>query len=264
MLPSFEKPPIAEVAIGVQFAHNVALRTLDYADVWAEFGKDDYPTYAEVPPLAPLAAFGQQTLINVDLPFMPPTPRYWFQSKDENGLIQLQANRLIYNWRQSPAGNRPYPRYESVVENFFKNYAIYSTFVSTKGHAVLPQLAEIAYVNIVTMGQDGFDEIGDILNGSFNLTAGPALPKPTGVQFAWQHYLSELNTFLNVTVTSLQAQEVPAVRIEISAFGPVDASNGADAVATLRAWFDDVRGRIVTLFKDITTTKAHQVWGLKA
>ena len=47
----------------------------------------------------------------------PPTQRYWFLTEDGTKLVQVQADRFMFNWRQVK-GDEIYPRYESLVPEF--------------------------------------------------------------------------------------------------------------------------------------------------
>ena len=96
-LPSFERPPVVEVAVGVHFLQLPGLNTvalLRLAQMWVT----RFPIVREQPaspppglPVGPIIFQVQNAL---------PPLRYWLLTDDESLLVQIQHDRLLLNWRQ--------------------------------------------------------------------------------------------------------------------------------------------------------------------
>src|SRR4051812_28021302 len=108
-LPDYARPPVIEVAVGVEFFPVEELDTVQLVrlhDVW----RDRYPLIQ----LQPEVASGPQ----LPIVFGGVLPvRLWSQSENQESLIQVQADRLIVNWRRF-AENREYPRYGTLRAEF--------------------------------------------------------------------------------------------------------------------------------------------------
>jgi len=72
--------------------------------------------------------------------------RHWLTSEDDVHLIQIQADRLVYNWRRG-LQNAPYPHFEYLQEKFWSIVEKWSTFL--KGIEKTLELTqwEVSYIN---------------------------------------------------------------------------------------------------------------------
>src|SRR6266550_8753630 len=97
-LPRFRKPPVSEVAVGVQFA---AFLTPVQLGLYYQRIKTRFPRVQVQPPIPPtFETFGETPSAPLTQIVIDSTrPRMWFLSEDENFLIQLQADKLFLNWR---------------------------------------------------------------------------------------------------------------------------------------------------------------------
>jgi uncharacterized protein (TIGR04255 family) len=116
-LPDYDRPPINEVVIGIQFAR-VDITGAHVGLFWNEL-RSEFPKVSEQPALAATAEILQPSR------FAPPIlqfsswhgSRHWLTSEDDIQLIQIQADRLFYNWRRGPDA-APYPHFESLQHKF--------------------------------------------------------------------------------------------------------------------------------------------------
>ena len=118
--PDFEKPPVVEVAVSLQFKPLESLRTPHFGLIWnllreerfsqVEDHGDIEPAFEEFE-TRPSPRLGVRVQAFDDA---PPLPRVWLLNNERNELIQLQKDRLVVNWRQGVT-EEPYPRYESLV-----------------------------------------------------------------------------------------------------------------------------------------------------
>jgi hypothetical protein len=114
--PHFAKPPIVEVACGIQFEGLERWRTPHYGQFWTKI-QPDYSDTEDHPPLArvrldPAPAFEPQVWSP-----LPPLRRVFFIRPPGNFLIQLQQNRLLHNWRKVADADE-YPRFDVAFERF--------------------------------------------------------------------------------------------------------------------------------------------------
>src|SRR6266436_4791123 len=95
-LPRFQKPPVSEVALGVQFP---AVLNPVHLGLYYQRVKARFPKLQVQPPVPPsFETFGASPTMTFSIQLQPGLqPRMWFLSEDETSLIQLQSDRLIFN-----------------------------------------------------------------------------------------------------------------------------------------------------------------------
>jgi len=112
---SFRRPPVIEVAIGIEFVTPAPLAVQSVFDLRETLG-EAYPRVELQPPLPPLPPLGVSGTY-LGLQFGGPANRWWFLSGDDSRLIQLQQDRLLLNWRRT-AQDSVYPRFHSLLPEF--------------------------------------------------------------------------------------------------------------------------------------------------
>ena len=132
------QPPVIEVACGVVFRQLTRLKIPHYGRMWTDF-LSDLPKCEHAIPIAEA----------VDPVTQLPLPRVWFIGESENDLVQLQSDRLIFNWRKIRAEDR-YPGHDSVLRRF-RNYLVpFGAFLKQHGVGDLEDLTcELRYINHV-------------------------------------------------------------------------------------------------------------------
>src|SRR5690348_7008800 len=100
--PEFQAPPVAEVAIGVQFDPPITLTSAHLGGIWDVF-REKLPKTQDQPPLpyiieGPVESRGQLPLLRVM--GAAPLPRCWFLNEGESELLQIQGDKFIRNWRK--------------------------------------------------------------------------------------------------------------------------------------------------------------------
>ncbi len=114
-LPDYERPPVIEVVCGILFKSIDKLLAPHLGLLWEKY-KTEYPVCREVPPLAPvIERFEEAPRIDLQLADVPPLPRIWFVDEKENGIIQVQRDRFLHNWKKVLPEDE-YPRYPQVIE----------------------------------------------------------------------------------------------------------------------------------------------------
>ena len=105
-LPDFERPPVIEVALSVQFKRLEALRSAHLGLLWAKFRPEGFPRTEDHAPLEPAFERFDPNLLRTQLGIevrasdLPPLPRVWFLNEAGSELIQIQRDRFVHNWRK--------------------------------------------------------------------------------------------------------------------------------------------------------------------
>ena len=112
-LPSYRAPPVTEMTMGILFEGLVGYNSVLARGFWDK-AKSTYPIIEEHPPLPPtFETFGggnSAAQFQIELLASPMQPRFFFVSEDRSELLQLQRDRMHYNWRRTQ-GKPDYPRY---------------------------------------------------------------------------------------------------------------------------------------------------------
>lgn len=158
-LPSFERPPVNEVVLSIQFASLPLFRNVHGGLLWERF-RNDYPDVSEQPPLpvmfetfggmqTPPPAFEFQALLT------PPIARFLFEASDGRELVQIQPDRILHNWRKKEEGDE-YPRYEAIRSRFQDEVAKLADFLAAENLGDLrPNQCEVIYVNTIELPEGG-------------------------------------------------------------------------------------------------------------
>jgi uncharacterized protein (TIGR04255 family) len=263
-LPDYERPPIVEMVLGVQFAELPGFKTVHAGLLWEEKFRAAYPRFSEQAPLEPsFEVFNSQQRLKFEIKQMPGLPpRLWFMNEKDDELVQIQANRFIRNWRGEGMN---YPRYERLRESFFCDLQEFGSFLKHRNIGTIqPNQCEITYVNRLRLeGCDLGIKPGVALK-LFHPEAllpsdeGERLPDPEGCNLSARYVLKDANGEprgrLHVTVQPWQRE--PDLRLDMIVRG-MPASPDLKAVAD---FFDEGRKTIVNGFTAITTERMHQEW----
>ncbi len=140
---------VNEVVCGVLFKSIESLQAPYLGILWERYRKD-YPACQEVPPLIPVVErYGEEGSAQVKPEFaeIPPLPRVWFVHASGNGIIQVQRDRFLHNWRKLQVSDS-YPRYEQVFEMFAGHLSTFRKFLEENKLGIMEPLQyEMTYVN---------------------------------------------------------------------------------------------------------------------
>lgn len=121
--PTFEKPPIVEFVLGIQFDALSGLSTAHYGQFWDLLGRDDWTGPRDQAPIQEaFERFDRKPIaaeLKLQLETMPPLPRLTLISnrEDKDRLVQFQPTRLHLNWRPVEKKSS-YPSYKSLIAEF--------------------------------------------------------------------------------------------------------------------------------------------------
>jgi uncharacterized protein (TIGR04255 family) len=262
LLPSFVRPPLDEVAADLQFSP-LPIKAADIG-AFRSLIADEYPNSTDVPPLPP-------SFETEGISFIPPfalnlggglLPRSWFISSDDEHVVQLQADRLIINWRLRPNGGA-YPRYPEVRQRLVAAHEALTVFVHQHGYPdVMPNQCDLSYFNKIPLPPGAeWGEIHRLLKG---ITLNSSLPE--GEQFSDCHLVLRRlirdhneNAFRRLHVECRPIQ----VGIDQKAWALNITVKGRPAEPNLAAalnFFDTAHVEIVRCFAAITTVEMHRQW----
>jgi uncharacterized protein (TIGR04255 family) len=163
VLPSYDNPPVNEVVCGLTFKSIDKLLAPHVGVLWLKY-KDEYPACREVPPLAPtIERFDDSPPESptVELHDVPPLPRIWFIHSNDNGVVQLQRDRFLHNWRKVRPDDE-YPRYHSVKKMFQEKFAVFEAFLEEMQLGVVHvRQCEMTYINHIPKGE-GWQSAEDV------------------------------------------------------------------------------------------------------
>src|ERR1700730_18245 len=173
-VPDFERPPVNEVILSIQFATLEKMKSAHIGLLWARF-RAQYPDVSEQGPInAVFETFGAPPQPGPHIRFeqflSPPTPRYWFEKSGTPDLLQVQQNRIIHNWRKH--GDEPiYPRYETLRDRFETEVNQFISFLDEEKIGELrPNQCEVTYMNIIEL--PGSERVHDRLEKITPVWAG--------------------------------------------------------------------------------------------
>jgi len=249
-LPAYMKPPVIEVVCGIAFKKIEHFKAPHLGLFWQKV-RGDYPTFQHAPPLG-FPPEPSESAVEFELPL----PRLWFINEKKNGLIQLQNNRFLYNWRKMHQ-DEPYPHYRSVVKEFKTNFDIFNKFLEEENLGPLnPTDCELTYINHILKGE-GWEScagIHDVLPDlDWRLDNNRFLPEPRHIGWQASFALPEDKGRLHVKLEqgARKIDNRPMFILEISGRG-LGADKSLDAIWN---WYDLAHKWIVCGFTDLTSTK---------
>lgn len=267
LLPEFENPPVIEVVLGVQF-ERLALRTVDTGRLWEAF-RADFPNVQEHPPLEPsFEMFGTTRAgaggVRLELMHGPlPLPRLWFVNAEGTELLQLQADRLIHNWRKA-GDSASYPRYEAIKDSYLAELARFEAFLAEIGQGPLRcNQCEVTYVNhIVSTDDENLCATPEqVLKLLAPANSGGRLPPLESARCQWSFVLQADD---GRPIGRLHANAQPAtsrdgramIALTMTARGTPKGPTTTEAAA----FIDIGRAAVVHGFAAVTTETMHARW----
>jgi len=274
-LIGFERPPVGEVALTLQFPSDAI--ELDVLAGFLTAVRSEFPL-TERQPTAPRMheQFDvPQPQPGFEITLEPPNalPRTWLISSDGVRLIQLQTDRISLNWRRADDAV-PYPRYATLRRDLGRYLKTLRRCFDETGRKMPPvDLTEVTYVNpIDAPGPSrggGHPELAKIVNRVRPRPRKSFLPhaEDAQVQARWRIPGNDVGAG-GRPVGRLYMTAAPGVRpptgepiYVMTLVGRVIPA-GNDESAAWRA-LDTAHEWVVLGFKDLTTQDMHELWGLR-
>lgn len=255
--PSFRNPPVGEVVCGIQFRPLTQFQAPHYGIFWEQIRKE-FPRCRTVAPLATGQPIDMQpnepTEITVQfVANAPDMPRVWFISKDDTCLVQLQPDRLLFNWREGPS-RAPYPRFKTIIKKFRDIFGKFDKFVNTNGLGELSLLqTEVTYINHIKFapGFESFADIGEVFPDFSWRRGDRTVSAPDNFQFRSTHPLLN-DGKLQVSIGSARSRtdKSPLIRFDLTARGSATLLKNVNEIWN---WYDLANETIVDAFIDLTS-----------
>lgn len=267
-LPKFDRPPVSEVVMSVQFDPLTTLAPIHLGRWWTGERRERYPITEERPPLepaieefnvpAPVPAF------NFRIAGGLPTPAIWFLTEDRTELLQIQRDRFTRNWAKR-SGEEEYPSYDELWPAFERDFTEFSQYLEEEkiGSPSLLQ-CEITYVNPIRadLNWKKHGELDKVLAPWSGQTTEGFLPDPDDIQVSLRYTIpapdGEPAGRLYVKVEpAMSPDSTPTVLMTLSARGrPFE-----QGLQGTKAFLDRGHEWIVWGFTTLTTKSMHEQWG---
>jgi uncharacterized protein (TIGR04255 family) len=258
-LPDFDRPPVNEVVCGIQFLPLKAMTVPYLGLLWQKF-RSVYPKCREVAPLIPVIERFDEPSPEEPNPFGDafPSPRIWFETTDGNGLIQVQRDRFLHNWKKER--DDEYPHYDRVIARFRDCLTTFEQFLQENSlENISPTQYELTYTNHIDQGHGwtSMGEIGGIFpDFDWRKSAQRFLPAPEAINWQTLFILPERAGRLRVSIrlAKRRSDGLPTFLLELTARGiSTDRSRPA-----MWLWFDLAHEWIVRGFTDLTSDTMHK------
>ncbi|BCJ71658.1 hypothetical protein CS0771_12020 [Catellatospora sp. IY07-71] len=256
--PRFDRPPVREVALTVQFDALQTMQTLTLAPLRVDWSPE-YPKLSEVAPRSPLTRTGANVeFVSSEAPW--PVPRCTFISADGNRAIEIQHDRFGVTWSfDSDAPS--YPGFGALSAELAARFGQFEALInSSLGVDIQVNDVEIEYENHIE-GIRAEELCFGILSGWAQSTA--TLAEPTldyaGMRFHYCASPSNDNTAILVGVDTAESDgngSASTLRLEVQR----DTDSSKVFVESLSIAHEV----LVRRFLEVTTPAMHSEWGLRA
>lgn len=235
--------PIVELVVGFHFSGII----LSHQEIYSFYNsiKDYYPIIQEHPPIFIEKQF--ESTRDRQLPLY--NARKFFLNSTENKLIQIQLDKIFFNWRKSNDGDQ-YPHFDQVLKEFIE---------IVKKLKPLEELAKnIAQLEVTYLDHIWIDHFG---NGDFN-------PKDIFNLFNIKRAVTSMRSTFVLPVSEIEGNISFDLKsgfdgvLKRKLFVLETNCRGTLADKTIEDWFDCAHKNIHNLFFDITTDNAKSVWGI--
>ncbi len=261
-LPDYGNPPVNEVVCGILFKPLMNMLTPYVGLLWEKY-RDEYPICQEAPPIIPIIETQGDHPADQKPEFaeIPPLPRVWYVHKDGNGVIQVQRDRFLHNWRKLNQKDK-YPRFEKVFGMFTKHLQAFNSFLNDhRLGAISPLQFELTYVNQIQQGEGWKTnaDLGRIFADFAWRVKERFLPAPESVNWRTSFLLPNKCGRLHMTVRDALHREDgrPLYIFELTARGFLGSGSQQD----MKEWFALGHEWIVRGFTDLTDeTTQRTVW----
>lgn len=270
-LPKFDKPPVVETVLGVQFKPIGGLTDSHMGAYWAGL-KSEWPVVKNAAPLAEqFEHFGERgpswALASLQIQItQDPSSRMVMTHRDENRIIQIQNNRFHFNWTGGHLKQK-YPEYDDFVRPAFDEaFGDFQRFVVEEELGEIePNQWEVTYVNHIPKGSvwNEPDDWATIFSTSPTLRTLSSAVRLESVQAEWHFEIAPQKGRLHVQMVTGRKKtdegEEDLLVLKLTARGPMVPQNGP----TLGEGLDIGHETIVRTFRELASKEARKYWGDK-
>lgn len=238
----FERPPINEVSIGMQFAPLINFRSEHVGLFWSGL-REDFPQVQQALPFGKVAP-------PIDI---FPMPRFWFISKDDATLLQIQKGGFWFNWRLR---GEEYPRFQKIFNSFRRYREEFVRFLTANLLAAkLDQVRyQLTYTNIFEQVPywSEPDDTKKIVPGFNFIPSGIENAKVRDFNFTTISEISEdLSLSISIRNGTNNATKRAVFVIELDSFGSHQFFESSKA----DKWYGRAHSAIVNSFVSLTDSE---------
>lgn len=260
-LPDFERPPVVEVSVGYLFAGLQNYSSLRVAKFHAALA-DRFPVAEEHAPLSPtFETFGPPEAgapqIRFEMVAGALSPRYFFVSEDQADLIQVQGDRLHYNWRKT-APDKEYPRYPYIRSHFDQAWEALRNWAADErlGEPTVTQ-CEVVYVNRIPL-RDRENNACE-LSRIFPWLTVPGITEDGSFQYRQRLHDDEGRPIARL-MAAMNYGTSPSGTREAQLILTVRGRPLEPDETSFTDFLDEGRKIIVRTFANLTSNEAHKLW----
>jgi len=247
----YASPPIVEAVFGITFQPIDGLKIPHYGLFW-NLIKAELPSCEHASPIV-----SPDQPISVGFEGLP-LPRIWYISEDGARLLQVQGDRLLFNWRQM--ADESYPRFESIYQTFIHYFEMFNQFlIDNELPPVQVISTHLAYINHIRGEIEGKEICEKDIFKEASQEESPLKFLQSKSASNWQRIypFDEKNLHL---ISQLQQG-----RSKIDHKTVYNLELKAESLSkpeSLSSWFDNAHEVIINGFDDLTTDDAQQkLWG---
>lgn len=252
---SYRNPPVNEVVCGVRFRPMDGLLIPHYGEFWTQIRRQ----FPNIKHAIPIGESPGEIPLDKETGF--PLPRVWYINSSDDQLVQLQKDRLYFNWRKRV---NEYPRYPYVFSQFESVYCIANKLFAELGLGELePTENELTYINHILQGEgwSSLDNIRDVFTDFLWVQrSGRFLPGPSRMNWSVEFALPDNrgNLTVNLKYATRLSDKLNLLVLELVARGKADSNSPEKMVE----WFDLAHEWIVRGFAELTTAEIQKkIWG---
>lgn len=259
-LPDFERPPVVENVLGVQFDAIPNFTAAHAGIFWSEFLGEDWFEAREAPALNLIdEKYGATAFARPTMVLMERSPnRIQILNRNEDRMIQIQDTRFVLNWKRA---GRDYARYTTLLGEFRSHLQDFVTFAQRFGCPSLKLTRwEVTYVNHIDRGAlwNVLQDWDSIFPGLFGPLSDLSDQSLESFDSQWQVGLQKDKGRMRIQLKHIRKGSEhgeEAIDFRLSATGML----GPDI--DLETGMELGHSAIVTRFSQMTSDMAHAHWG---
>ncbi len=263
-LPDYDRPPVVETVLGVQFEPLPKMCNAHLGAFWktlpaewdsvqdAPLIEPQFESFTDVPNWGAI-----KFKLSRDL-----SSRVQVRNAEKDRMLQLQNGRFLVNWLGH--GGKRYPRYRQVRKAFDTELDRFSSFVSDAGLGeVRPNQWEVTYVNRIPKGTVWESPDDWHFFRPLREFASPNQIRLESFGGEWHFEIIDRQGRLHVQFRHVRAKDAStaeAIILNLTARGAVGTDENQ---LSLSDGFDLGHEIIVTNFRALMSDTANKYWGLK-
>jgi len=240
-------PPLVELVIGIQFNNPIINNEL-INKIYNSLFISDFPKIEEKQPIpSAIEEFNKPTITRILNGFHS---RKLFISCDNNKLIQIQPDKILFNWRKV-SNEDLYPRFNNVFQEFFTHLNKIEKLIKCKDEI---NQYEITYIDHFQL--DLFNIVSYNLSKIFNVfTLKEELSSILIIYSIPQSLINgNLNMSFQSAIRSIDNKKIIAVESSCRGYKKED---------TINEWFKNSHDILYDYFFSILTEESKKILGYK-